>query len=1041
MLLVVSGLLVAGGRVLTAQAARNDAYPPSLYQAMHWRNIGPFRGGRVAAVAGVASEPRVYYMGSAGGGVWKTVDAGITWTNVSDGFFKTGSVGAIAVAPSDPNVVYVGMGEPAIRGVATSDGDGVYKSTDAGATWTHLGLEKTMRISSIVVDPRNAEVVYVGAQGNPWVPSPERGVYRSLDGGQTWKLVHHVSDTAGVSQLSMDPSNPRIVYAAYWDEQRFPWEMRSGGPGSGIWKTTDGGDHWTKLTKGLPTDEMGKIGVAVSPADPQRVWANIEAKDGGVYRSDDGGRTWTRTSSNRITRARSWYYTQVTADPQDPNTVYVINAPLLRSIDGGRTFQPVRQAHGDNHSLWINPHNDQNMINGNDGGAAITFDGGRTWSTEDNQPTAQFYRVNADQQFPYYLYSGQQDNTTVAIASRSFDRGIGRTDWFTYGGCESASVAFDPKDPRDIYANCYQGMLDVFDRQTHINRSIMPLPAQGLGARSNEQQYRFNWNAPVVASPENPKVIYFGGNVVFRTEDGGQTWTVISPDLTRDDKQTQGPGGGPITNEGAGGEVFNTILYIEPSPHDANTIWVGTDDGLVQLTRDGGRTWTKVTPPGITNVQINAIDVSPEHAGTAYVAATGFKWGDDAPYAFKTTDYGKTWTKIVNGFASNDIVRVVREDPERPGLLYAGTNTGVDVSFDDGAHWQSLQLNLPVVPVTDLMVHGNDLLASTQGRAFWILDDLTPLRQLTPEVAKAPAHLFRPEPALRVLDGGKGGPDAGENPPIGAIIDYELAAAPKAGAPLTMEILHDGRVVRAFSSESDVKEDVKGFEPRGGVPKPDVLPARAGMNRFVWDLRGRPLHGVPGIMPGDSLQGYALAPGAYELRLMAAGQTLTAPLTVEPDPRTGQAAAAFGPQQALLEHLRTQIDTIADAAARMRDVRTQIDGILKRTTTAKNATAIQEAGRKLGQGIDEWVTSVVQPERRTFQDVINFPPELMDQYTFLFTNIDGNNPPLTAAMTQRADALDADWAKQAATLKSLDQQVQQFNDLLKRSGVEPIIVR
>ncbi|HVB38685.1 MAG TPA: hypothetical protein VND92_09120, partial [Vicinamibacterales bacterium] len=485
----------------------------------------------------------------------------------------------------------------------------------------------------------------------------------------------------------------------------------------------------------------------------------------------------------------------------------------------------------------------------------------------------------------------------------------------------------------------------------------------------------------------------------------------------------------------------NTILYIRPSPHDANTIWVGTDDGLVQLTRDGGKSWTNVTPPGITNVQINAIDVSPEQAGTAYVAATGFKWGDDAPYAFKTTDYGRTWTKIVNGFAANDIVRVVREDPKRPGLLYAGTNTGVDVSFDDGAHWQGLQLNLPVVPVTDLMVHGNDLLASTQGRAFWILDDLTPLRQLTAEAAKAPAHLFRPEPALRVLDGGKGGPDTGENPPIGAIIDYELAAAPKAGAPVTMEVLHDGRVVRAFSSESDINADVKGFEPRGGEPKPVVLPAKAGMNRFVWDLRGRNLHGVPGIMPADSLQGYALAPGSYQVRLMAGGQTLTEPLTVEPDPRTSLTAADFAPQQALLERLRARIDTIADATARMRDVRKQVDGVVRRTTAAKNAAAIEEAGKKLEAGVDAWVHAIVQPERKTFQDVINFPPELMDQYTFLFTNVDGNNPPVTAAMTQRADALDAEWTTHEATLKSLEQQVQQFNDLLKRSGVEPVMAQ
>ena len=1037
--LVAFGILLASGRTPTAQPASVSPFKPDLYQALHWRNIGPFRGGRASAVAGVPSNPRVYYMGSAGGGVWKTVDAGITWKNVSDGFFHTGSVGAIAVAASDPNVVYVGMGEPAVRGVATSDGDGVYKSTDAGATWTHIGLDKTMRISSIVVSPTNPDVVYVGAQGNPWMSTPERGVYRSLNGGKTWTLVHHVSDTAGVSQLSMDPSNPRIIYAAYWDHQRLPWEIRSGGPGSGIYKTTDGGDTWTKLTDGLPTGIMGKIGIAVSPADPQRVWANIEADKGGVYRSDNGGRTWTRTSGNRVTRARAWYYTQVTADPQNPNTVYVINAPLLRSIDGGRTFQRVDQAHGDNHALWINPHNDLNMINANDGGAAITFDGGRSWSTENNQPTGQFYRVNADDRFPYYLYGGQQDNTTVGIASRSFGDGISRPDWFTFGGCESASVAFNPKSPRDLYATCYQGMVDVFDRDTKLDRVIMPYPAQGLGARSNEQKYRFNWNTPVVESPVNPNIVYLGGNVVFRTENGGQTWTVISPDLTRNDKKTQGPGGGPITNEGAGGEVYNTILYIAPSPRNVDTLWVGSDDGLVHLTRDGGKTWQNVTPPGIEKTQIKAIDVSPETPGTAYIAATGFKWGDDAPHVFRTTDYGKTWTSIVNGLAPHDIVRVVREDPVRKGLLYAGTNTGVDVSFDDGAHWQSLQLNFPVVPVTDLMVHGDDLLASTQGRAFWILDDLSPLRQLTAAVAGAGVSLFKPAPALRVLDGRPGGHGTGTNPPIGAIIDYELPQAPKAGSPVTLEILQDGKVVRSFSSEAAAEPRGHGFEPTGGAPKPEVLPAKAGMNRFVWDLRGDSLHGVPGIMPGDGLEGYALAPGAYEVRLAAEGRTLTQPLIVRPDPRTTLTAADFAGQQALLARLAARIDEIAAAAASMRDVRTQVAGILTRTSQSAHATAIADAGKKLEAQIDQWVDGIVQPQRETFQDVINFPPELMDQYAFLFRSVDANDPPVTAALTGRASDLDATWTQRKATLTSLQQQVQQFNDLLKRSGVEPVM--
>jgi photosystem II stability/assembly factor-like uncharacterized protein len=1013
--------------LVSAQTA--EPIKPAAIQGLAWRNIGPFRGGRVTTVAGVPSQPAVYYMGATGGGVWKTEDAGLSWTNVSDGFFKTGSVGAIAVAASDPNVVFVGMGEAPVRGVATSSGDGVYKSTDAGRTWTHVGLDSTRHISRIAIHPTNPDIVYVAAQGSPWAPTPDRGVYKTTDGGRTWTRIHHgENDSSGASDLAMDPTNPRILYVAYWDHQRTPWQIRSGGPGSAIYKTTDSGETWTKLADGLPK-QMGKIGLAVSPPDPQRVWAIVEADEGGLYRSDDGGKTWHRTTDDRLTRARAWYYTAVTADPQNEDVVYVINAPLLKSIDAGRTVSVLAAPHGDNHQLWINPRDPKNMIACNDGGATITFNGGRSWSTQNNQPTAQFYRVAVDDRFPYYLYGGQQDNTTVAIPSRSLTGGIDRPDWYDVGGCESAHVAFDPKDPRLVYATCYQGILTEYDRRTKDQRLVSPAPMQGLAEPSNEQPYRFNWNAPVATSPHNRSVLYMGGNVLFRSENRGQTWKAISPDLTRNDKNRQGLGGVPITNEGAGGEVYGTIFYVVESPHEAGTIWVGTDDGLVQVTRDGGTTWTTVTPPGVEKSQINAIEVSPHDKATAYVAATGYKWNDFAPHVFRTNDYGRTWKAIDAGFRPNDFVRVVREDPVRRGLLYAGSETGAYVSFDDGSHWQSLQLNLPAVPVTDLAVHDDDLIAATQGRAFWILDDLTPLQQMSDEAAKADVHLFRPRPALRV-DQPSNGPGTGQNPPKGASIDFELAAAPKDKEVVTLEILDaSGRAIRSFSTED--RKDTP------GQPPASRLTVKAGMNRFAWDLRTEGLVPVPGILPNGNMKGYLVAPGAYQVRLTARGRTLTQPFAVAPNPQFALTAADFAPQQELLAALTARIDEAARGAIRMRDARDQIEKIDGRVSDQK----IKDLGKGLVEKIDAWEGQIVQPKRKTFQDVINYRNELIDQYMFVRDAVDGNGPPVTDALRARAGALDARWKALAATLASLDAEIERFNTTLKDSGIMPLQMR
>ncbi len=1021
------------GGALLAQAAPAPSEPvkPALFQSMQWRNVGPFRGGRATTVAGVPSQPMVYYMGGTGGGVWKTEDAGQSWRNITDAFFKTGSVGAIAVADADPNVIYVGMGEAPVRGVATSSGDGVYRSTDAGRTWIHVGLEASRHISRIAIHPANPDVVYVAAQGSPWAPTPDRGVYKSTDGGKTWRQIHHgENNSSGASDMAMDPTNPRILYVAYWDHQRMPWRVRSGGPGSAIYKTTDSGDTWTKLTDGLPKGTLGKIGIAVSASNPQRIWANVEAEDGGVYRSDDGGKSWRRTSDDRVTRARAWYYTAVTADPTDENVVYVINAPLLKSIDGGQTFRPMSEPHGDNHQLWINPRNSQNMVNCNDGGANVTFNGGRSWSTQDNQPTAQFYRVSVDDRFPYFLYGGQQDNTSVAIPSRSLTGGIDRPDWFQVGGCESAHVAFDPKNPKLIYATCYQGIITEHDRDTKIERLIMPFPAQGLAEPSNEQKYRFNWNAPVTASPQDPKVIYLGGNVVFRTDNRGTTWTAISPDLTRNDKATQGPGGAPITNEGAGGEVYNTIFYIVESPHEAGTIWVGTDDGLVQLTRDGGKTWSNVTPAGIEKTQINAIEVSPHDKATAYVVATGYKWNDVAPHVFRTGDYGKTWKAITAGFRANDFVRVVREDPARRGLLYAGSESGAYVSWDDGARWQSLQLNLPAVPVTDLKVHDNDLVASTQGRAFWILDGLTPLQQINAEVEKADLFLFKPKPAVHVDASSRKAPFTGQNPPSGAVIDYVLAQTPKEKEVVTLEIVDaSGTLVRRHTNE-----DAKPGEDGPGAPPHVKLPAKAGMNRFAWDLRNEPLPRVPGVMPNGSLAGYLVAPGTYQVKLTAGGRTLTQPLSVVPDPRLTLTAADFTPQQQLLATVSSRVAEVAKAVSRMRDVRDQVGKVRDRLTDAKHKD-LADRGKALADRITKWEEQVVQPKRKTFQDVINFRNQLLDQYMFARDTIDGNEPPVTDALKARIGELDTRWGALAAEFKTLEADIAAFNTALKDAGV------
>ncbi len=744
---VPSSAQVTGTPPPAAASTPGPQFDSASLAAWQWRNIGPFRGGRVVAVTGVPQQPRTFYFGSVGGGVWKTTDGGETWTNITDGQLATSSVGAVAVAPSDPNVIYVGMGEHPIRGVMTSHGDGVYKSTDAGRTWRHVGLDKTRHISRIRIHPTDPETLLVAAQGAAYGPTRDRGVYRSIDGGTTWTQVLFVNETTGASELAMDPTNPRILYAALWDHLREPWQVRSGGPGSGIHKSTDGGTTWQKAMTGLPA-VVGKIGLDVS-ANPDRLYAIVEADpEGGLYRSDDAGKTWTLVNGAWTLHARAWYYMKVAAHPSNPDVVWVLNAAVSKSVDGGRTIATVSTPHGDNHSLWFNPTDPDILIEGNDGGANVSFNGGLTWSTQANQPTAQFYRVNVDDEFPYNVYGGQQDNTSIKIASAA-PGGITEHDWYDVGGCESAVPAFDPKDPRFVYAGCYMGIISEFDDRLKTQRDIMAWPQMPAAVPPRDLKYRFNWSAPIVVSRFDPAVIYHGANVLLRSDNRGRTWREMSPDLTRNDVARQGAGGAPITNEGAGGETYGVIDDLVESPHDANTIWVGTDDGLVQLTRDGGKSWANVTPPGVGEAMVNAIEVSPHAPATAYVTFSKYKFNDFTPLVFKTTDFGATWTAIVEGIAPEAWARVVREDAVRPDLLYLGTETGFYVSFTGGQRWTRLQLNLPVTPITDLRVHRNDLVAATAGRAFWILDDLSALQQWTEATPATDVRLFTPRAAYR----------------------------------------------------------------------------------------------------------------------------------------------------------------------------------------------------------------------------------------------------------------------------------------------------
>ncbi|HVN76854.1 MAG TPA: hypothetical protein VMT19_11090 [Thermoanaerobaculaceae bacterium] len=973
------------------QAKKEKTFSDQL-AGMTFRCIGPYRGGRVTAVAGVRHDPLTYYFGGTGGGVWKTEDAGANWEPISDHDFKTGSVGAIAVSESDPNVVYVGMGESPIRG-NLSHGDGVWKSTDAGRSWVNVGLRDSRQIARVRIHPSDPDLVYVAAQGHAWGPNPERGIFRSKDGGKTWQKVLFVDDATGAADLSMDPNNPRILYAAFWQVVRRPWELVSGGPGSSLWKSTDGGDTWKKLTEGLPDELLGRIGVAASPAQPGRVWAIVEAKKkGGLYVSDDFGEKWRLVNGDHRLRERAWYYSWVYPDPKNAETVWVISVVLHKSIDGGKTFGVVLDPHGDNHDLSIDPDDPQRIIDGSDGGATVSFNGGKSWSTLDNQPTAQFYRVATDNRFPYWVYGCQQDNSSVGIPSGVPGGGIDFTDWHPVGGGESGWIAPDPANPDIVYAGEYGGMITRYDNRTRETRQVMAWPQLADGRAGSELKYRFQWNAPILISPHDPKTIYHAAQVLLRSRDEGETWEAISPDLTRNDKAKQGRSGGPISSDITGVELYDTIFALAESPHEKGVIWAGTDDGLVHITRDDGRTWQNVTPKGFPEwIQVNSIELSAHDKATAYVAATRYKFDDFRPYLYKTTDYGRTWTVISNGIPDGAFTRVVREDPVRRGLLYAGTETGLYVSFDDGASWRPFQRNLPVVPITDLVVKNGDLVVATQGRSFWILDDLTPLRLWDEKIAAAPAYLFPPRPTPRFqADGGLEAllqKNVGTNRPGGVVVDFWLKDALKQDATATIEILSGDKVIRTLSSakgEGGGGQGELSYElVMQGLPeKPFAV--TAGLNRVVWDMRVlKPTLAPKAVFNEGEKAPPKVAPGTYRVRLKAAGQTLEQTFEVTANPTSPATREDLRAQFDLLEAIRDALSSSHVTLMDLRDVREQVDDLAARAKRLGKGDALEKRAAALDEKLTAIELEITNPEIKSDEDDLNYEPKLDHDFTYL----------------------------------------------------------
>ncbi len=1018
---IVSAIVCLLTAALAAQPTVDDDTDPK-WRALKWREVGPYRGGRCAAVAGIPQDRDTYYMGATGGGVWKTTDGGRAWRNVSDGTFG-GSIGAVAVSAWDPNVVYVGGGEKTVRG-NVSHGDGMWKSTDAGRSWKHVGLDDTRHIARIRVHPKDPDTVWVAAMGHLFGPNDERGVYRSRDGGQSWSRVLFVNSQAGCVDLALDPTNPRILYASFWRVIRRPWSLESGGEGSTMWKSTDGGDSWTEITnaKGLPDGVRGISGISVSRANPDTVYAIVEAKDGGVFRSRDAGKTWTRVNSERKLRQRAWYYSRIYADPVDVDTVYVLNVRFHRSKDGGKTFAQIATPHSDNHDLWIDPNDPRRMIESNDGGANVSTDGGKTWSPQDNQPTAQFYRVSCDDAFPYRLLGGQQDNSPVRIRSRSLvSSGIGPRDWSPTAGGESGHIVAKPGEAHVVYGGNYLGTLNRLDHRTGERRAVDVWPDFSLGWGTEHLRYRFQWNFPIFFSPHDANTLYAAANVLFKSTDAGASWQPISGDLTRNDKTKQASSGGPITKDNTGVEYYCTIFAAAESPHEAGVIWCGTDDGRVHVTRDDGAEWTDVTPDWPEWMQVNSIDVHPFEKGGLYVAATRYRLDDFTPYVLRTTDWGATWTTIVSGIAPDHFTRVVRADPARRGLLYAGTERGVYVSHDDGASWEPFQQNLPIVPITDLQVKNGDLVAATQGRGFWILDDLTPLHSWIAATAEKPAYLFAPRPTLRIATGRDANAarrNRGTNPHTGVVFRYHLREKPADDVAITLTIDGpDGEPIQTWS-RTPAKKPAREDGARRG-PNLRVLPAEAGLNQWVWNLRYPAPRGFPKmVLWAGSLVGPRAVPGAYRATLRVGDATETVAFVIQADPRSSATPQAMQEQFAFCRSLGDTIDRAHRAIEAVRAVRPKLAALRGRAEKAE-ATALADAIRDFETRAREAEEALYQTKNRSRQDPLNFPIRLNDKLATLMRKAMAGDAAPTAQMRDVAAALTAKADEAISTIDGL----------------------
>ena len=1057
--------------LLTTTTLLAATLDPAHFKALKWREVGPFRGGRSAAVTGIPSQPNTYYFGSVGGGVWKTTDSGESWSAVSDGFFG-GSIGAVAVSESDPNVVYVGTGEKTVRG-NVSHGDGMWKSTDAGKTWKHVGLGDSRHIPRVRIHPQNPDLVYAAVLGHLFGPNQERGVYRSKDGGKKWERILYASENAGAIDLILDPGNPRIVYASTWRVRRTPYSLESGGDGSALWKSTDGGDTWKNISanKGLPKAPLGIIGVTVSRSNPQNVYAIVEAEQGGVFRSRDGGDTWEKVNESRDLRQRAWYYTRIYADPKDEDMVYVVNVRFHKSKDGGKSFTTIAVPHGDNHDLWIAPDDPLRMIESNDGGANVSTDGGRSWTGQDNQPTAQFYRVTTDTSFPYRILGAQQDNSTVRIKHRSTSGGgIGPEDWQETAGGESGHVVAKPDDPDIVFGGSYGGYLTMLNHRTGEFRDVNPWPDNPMGHGAEGAVERFQWNFPLLYSPHDANTLFAASQHLWKSTNGGASWERISDDLTRNDKTKMGPSGGPITKDNTSVEYYGTIFAVTESPYERGVIWTGSDDGLLHVNRNGA--WRNVTPKGAPQwIMWNSIEVSPFDKNTVYVAGTSYKSDDFRPYLYKTTDDGATWTKITNGIANDHFTRVVRSDKRRKGLLYAGTERGVYVSFDDGANWETLQLNLPIVPINDLAVRDDDLIAATQGRSFWMLDDLTPLQQFSPKIAAKRAHLFEPRVAWRT---GGSTPERtprkqGTNPPQGLVVNYWLAPDTKAETKVKLAFLDaNGNVIRELQGEvkppppvveaTEQKDpqpaqpekkidEAKTVEPEEKDPKaekekelnklPDAVP---GFNRYAWNLRypeAKKFEGL--ILWGGGTDGPRAVAGTYSVRLTVGEESMTVPAKLRQDPRTSATQADLQSQFDFLLAANRKLSEIHEQIERVREVRAQLKGIRERIGKDEAGKPIVDAAKELDKKMTAIEEALYQTKNRSSQDPLNFPIRLNDKLASVADSAGtGDFAPTAqqrAVYVQLVEKIDAQLAKLRALWET---DLPALNAMVKQSTVPAV---